>query len=80
MCSTWWKKTHIAEKMELTGVVYSLDLHEHKVKLINDNASRLGLGNIKTMVLDVKKSQENILKKNPLIKFCLMHLVLDLGL
>lgn len=46
------KSTHIAEKMKLTGVVYSIDLHEHKVKLINDQASRLNLGNIKTMAMD----------------------------
>ncbi len=53
------KSTHIAEKMELTGVVYSLDLHEHKVKLINTNAKRLGLGNIKTMVMDSRQAGEN---------------------
>lgn len=46
------KSTHIAEKMKLTGVVYSIDLHEHKVKLINDQASRLSLGNIKTIAMD----------------------------
>jgi 16S rRNA (cytosine967-C5)-methyltransferase len=46
------KTTHIAENMKLTGVIYSIDLHEHKVKLINDQASRLGLGNIKTMAMD----------------------------
>lgn len=46
------KSTHIAENMKLTGVVYSIDLHEHKVKLINDQATRLGLGNIKTIAMD----------------------------
>lgn len=46
------KSTHIAEKLDHTGEVLSLDLHEHKVKLINDNAARLGLKNIKTKVMD----------------------------
>lgn len=52
------KSTHIAEIMANTGQVVSLDLHEHKVKLINENASRLGLGNIKTMVLDSRTATE----------------------
>ncbi|MEH7110875.1 16S rRNA (cytosine(967)-C(5))-methyltransferase RsmB [Neobacillus niacini] len=58
------KSTHIAEKMELTGVVYSLDLHEHKVKLINANASRLGLGNIKTMVMDSRHAGDHLEKES----------------
>jgi 16S rRNA (cytosine967-C5)-methyltransferase len=49
------KTTHIAEKLHGTGSVLSLDLHEHKVKLINDNASRLGLENVKTKALDSRK-------------------------
>ncbi|MED3564301.1 16S rRNA (cytosine(967)-C(5))-methyltransferase RsmB [Bacillus xiapuensis] len=52
------KSTHIAEKMHNTGVVYSIDLHEHKVKLIQDNAKRLRLGNIKTIVMDSRKVGE----------------------
>ncbi|MDQ0198547.1 16S rRNA (cytosine(967)-C(5))-methyltransferase RsmB [Neobacillus ginsengisoli] len=46
------KSTHIAEKMHNTGEVISIDLHEHKVKLINDNARRLGLANINTIAMD----------------------------
>lgn len=52
------KSTHIAEKLEETGQVISLDLHEHKVKLINENASRLGLKNIETRAMDSRKVQE----------------------
>ena len=37
------KTTHIAEKMNDEGVVYAHDLHEHKIKLIQSNADRLGL-------------------------------------
>lgn len=51
------KSTHIAEKLENTGKVISLDLHEHKVKLIKSNAARLGLTNIETTVLDSRLVQ-----------------------
>lgn len=53
------KSTHIAEKLQNSGEVISLDLHEHKVKLISSNASRLGLHNIKTRALDSRKAQEH---------------------
>ncbi|CAM3414983.1 16S rRNA (cytosine(967)-C(5))-methyltransferase RsmB [Aeromicrobium ponti] len=53
------KSTHIAENLQNTGQVISLDLHEHKVKLINDNAMRLGLSNIKANALDSRKVQEH---------------------
>lgn len=52
------KSTHIAEKMQNTGEVISVDLHQHKVKLINENARRLGLSNIKTNVSDSRTLQE----------------------
>ncbi len=53
------KSTHIAEKLNNTGKVISLDLHEHKVKLIRDNAKRLGLNNIEAKALDSRKAQEH---------------------
>ncbi|MGD6899802.1 16S rRNA (cytosine(967)-C(5))-methyltransferase RsmB [Bacillus infantis] len=53
------KTTHIAEKLENTGSVISLDLHEHKVRLIADNASRLGLSNIETKAMDSRTVQEH---------------------
>lgn len=52
------KSTHIAEKMNNAGSVTSLDLHDHKVKLIRENANRLGLTNIKTKALDSRKVKE----------------------
>lgn len=51
------KTTHIAEGLT-TGQVVAIDLHEHKVKLIKEQAQRLGLRNIKTEVLDSRKVQE----------------------
>ena len=37
------KTTHIAERLKGTGKVMSLDLHAHKVRLIKQQAERLGL-------------------------------------
>jgi 16S rRNA (cytosine967-C5)-methyltransferase len=53
------KSTHIAEKMNNTGEVISLDLHEHKVKLIQENADRLGLDNIQARSMDSRKIREH---------------------
>jgi 16S rRNA (cytosine967-C5)-methyltransferase len=53
------KTTHIAEKLDKTGDVTALDLHEHKVKLIQETAARLGLDNIKAMALDSRKAGES---------------------
>jgi 16S rRNA (cytosine967-C5)-methyltransferase len=53
------KSTHIAEKMKNSGQLISLDLHEHKVKLINDNARRLELQNIQTRTMDSRHAAEN---------------------
>lgn len=58
------KSTHIAEKMDNTGEVISVDLHQHKVKLINENARRLGLSNIKTNVSDSRDIQEKFRKES----------------
>lgn len=52
------KTTHLAEKLEQTGKVVSLDLHDHKVKLIKENADRLKLLNIETHTLDSRKATE----------------------
>ncbi|WML49315.1 16S rRNA (cytosine(967)-C(5))-methyltransferase RsmB [Neobacillus sp. PS3-34] len=53
------KSTHLAEKMENRGEIISLDLHEHKVKLIKETASRLGLRNITTIAMDSRKAGEH---------------------
>lgn len=50
------KSTHIAELMNRTGQVVSLDIHEHKVKLIEEQAKRLQLPNIVTHVLDSRQA------------------------
>ncbi|TYS70644.1 16S rRNA (cytosine(967)-C(5))-methyltransferase RsmB [Sutcliffiella horikoshii] len=52
------KTTHIAELLKDSGKVISTDLHDHKVKLIKDQAERLQLSNIDAQALDSRKAQE----------------------
>ncbi|SIT67603.1 16S rRNA (cytosine(967)-C(5))-methyltransferase RsmB [Edaphobacillus lindanitolerans] len=49
------KTTHIAELMDDRGEVLAYDLHPHKVKLIEENAARLGLNSIRTGTADSRK-------------------------
>lgn len=44
------KTTHIAALGGPTCTVYGADIYEHRLKLIEDNAKRLGLDNVRTMV------------------------------
>ncbi|MFS3928975.1 MULTISPECIES: 16S rRNA (cytosine(967)-C(5))-methyltransferase RsmB [Bacillaceae] len=52
------KSTHIGEKLNNTGQVISLDIHDHKVKLISEQAERLQLTNISPTVQDSRKVAE----------------------
>ncbi|MFC3843837.1 16S rRNA (cytosine(967)-C(5))-methyltransferase RsmB [Paenibacillus sp. MAH-36] len=53
------KTAHIAEKMDDSGKIWACDLHEHKQKLIADQAERLGLTSIQTLVMDAAKLDEH---------------------
>ncbi|NEW05463.1 16S rRNA (cytosine(967)-C(5))-methyltransferase RsmB [Paenibacillus sp. SYP-B3998] len=53
------KTAHIAEKMGDVGTIWACDLHEHKQKLIADQAERLGLSSIQTLVMDAVKLTEH---------------------
>jgi 16S rRNA (cytosine967-C5)-methyltransferase len=57
------KSTHIAELMNNTGQVISLDIHDHKVKLIQEQAARLQLTNIHAKMLDSRKVGERFAKE-----------------
>lgn len=46
------KTTHIAELMGDEGSVTACDIHEHKVRLIRENAKRLGLRSVKAELKD----------------------------
>ncbi|MES5395201.1 16S rRNA (cytosine(967)-C(5))-methyltransferase RsmB [Bacillus amyloliquefaciens] len=50
------KSAHIAELMKNEGSLTSLDLHRHKVKLIQEGAERLGLTIIDAQTMDARKA------------------------
>ncbi len=52
------KTGHIAELLNGTGEVEALDLHQHKVKLISENAERLSLPNINVKAMDSRQAGE----------------------
>ena len=54
------KSCYLAEMMNGTGRVQSWDLHEHRVRLIEAQAKRLGLENIRPMVRDAAKPRGDL--------------------
>ncbi|MBE7047057.1 MAG: 16S rRNA (cytosine(967)-C(5))-methyltransferase RsmB [Ruminococcaceae bacterium] len=57
------KTTHIGEKMQNTGKVIAFDEHPHKIKLIEENANRLGLTNIYPKCFDSKETNKDLVGK-----------------
>jgi 16S rRNA (cytosine967-C5)-methyltransferase len=49
------KTTHIAQLMQDTGSIQACDIHPHKIGLIRDTASRLGLTSIQPLLCDARK-------------------------
>ncbi len=61
LCSAPGGKTcHIAEIMNNTGSVLAFDVHESKLKLIEQNISRLGIKNVVCSKLDASKYTEKL--------------------
>lgn len=54
------KSCYLAELMQNTGRVQAWDIHEHRVALIEAQAKRLGLDNIRPMVRDATKIREDM--------------------
>lgn len=46
------KTTHLAQLMQNEGKIYACDIHQHKMKLIEENANRLGIEIVKTVLQD----------------------------
>ena len=57
------KTTHIAQLMEDTGYILARDIYDHKLKLINDNAGRLGIHIIHTQTYDAKELDKDSIEK-----------------
>ncbi len=54
------KSFTLAEMMNNKGKVYSFDLYEHKIKLINDGANRLGINIIEAKVRDALSNDDGL--------------------
>ena len=54
------KTCYLAELMNGTGRIQAWDIHEHRVKLIEAQARRLGLENIRPMVRDAARNREDL--------------------
>lgn len=52
------KTTHIAELMNNTGTIKAYDIYQHKIDLINQQAKRLKISNIKAIVHDASLLDE----------------------
>ncbi|HYE80587.1 MAG TPA: 16S rRNA (cytosine(967)-C(5))-methyltransferase RsmB [Clostridia bacterium] len=64
MCSApGGKTTHMAELMGNEGKIVARDVHQHKLKLIEENCSRLGLDIVRTELYDATKLDEASLEK-----------------
>ncbi len=57
------KTTHMAQKMNNQGKIIARDIHDHKLKLINENSERLGIDIIYTENYDALKLDENLIDK-----------------
>ena len=52
------KTTHLAAIMENTGRILALDIYEHKLQRVAENAARLGISIIETKLLDAREVGE----------------------
>lgn len=58
------KTTHIAEKMQNDGQILAMDLHPHKLNLIDENTARLGLDIVQTAPIDGRKAASFLAKES----------------
>ncbi len=68
MCSAPGGKSFtMAQYMENSGNIYSFDLYEHKIKLINDGAQRLGIKILEAQVDDASVFNSNLPKADKIL-------------
>ena len=54
------KSFAMAEMMKNTGIIYALDIHHHKIDLIDKGAQRLGIDIIRSSVFDSERIREDL--------------------
>jgi len=52
------KTTHLAQLMQNQGEIVALDVHDHKIKLIEENCRRLGVQIVQPMLADARQIPE----------------------
>lgn len=57
------KSTHMAELMNNKGSIIACDIHEHKIKIIKENAKRLGIDIINAMKNDAAVENDEFKRK-----------------
>jgi 16S rRNA (cytosine967-C5)-methyltransferase len=64
MCSApGGKSTHIAELMGNQGEIVARDIHQHKLKLVEENCRRLGVSIVRTELYDAMRLDEGSIEK-----------------
>lgn len=61
------KSFTMAQMMENQGQIYSFDLYDHKIKLINDGAKRLGINIINAQIGDASVYNPNLPKADKIL-------------
>lgn len=54
------KTTHLAQIMENSGEILAVDLHPHKLALIEDSCGRLGITNVRTLAADARSLPDSL--------------------
>ncbi|OPX42349.1 ribosomal RNA small subunit methyltransferase B [Ruminiclostridium hungatei] len=54
------KATHLAQLMNNRGTVLARDIHEHKLRLVEGTAARMGIGIVKTQLFDAAGFDESL--------------------
>ncbi|MGI6555500.1 MAG: 16S rRNA (cytosine(967)-C(5))-methyltransferase RsmB [Bacillota bacterium] len=57
------KTTHIAQLMGDEGKITAADVHEHRLNLVKNNCSRLGIGSVETLLCDAREISEKTAEK-----------------
>jgi len=54
------KTTHLAELMENRGEILAVDIHPHKIALIEENCRRLGINIVEALAMDAERLPEQL--------------------
>lgn len=55
------KSTHLGQIMNNKGKILSMDIYQHKLRLVEENAERLGINIIQTAISDGTKMEESLI-------------------